>query len=84
MVKANRPDAPPLDKASDAGPRPAPKEYRTGPEIIADYVKNLSQGPGVYRMYGEDGEVLYVARPRSSRTGCRTTPSPAGTPIASP
>jgi excinuclease ABC subunit C len=62
MVKANRPDAPPLDKASDAGPRPAPKEYRTGPEIIADYVKNLSQGPGVYRMYGEDGEVLYVGK----------------------
>ena len=49
MVKANRPDAPPLDKASDAGPRPAPKEYRTGPEIIADYVKNLSQGPGVLK-----------------------------------
>ena len=62
MVKANRPDAPPLDKASDAGPKPAPKEYRTGPEIIADYVKNLSQGPGVYRMYGEDGEVLYVGK----------------------
>lgn len=62
MVKANRPDAPPLDKASDASPKPAPKEYRTGPEIIADYVKNLSQGPGVYRMYGEDGEVLYVGK----------------------
>ena len=62
MVKANRPDAPPLDKASDAGPKPAPKEYRTGPEIIADYVKNQSQGPGVYRMYGEDGEVLYVGK----------------------
>lgn len=62
MVKANRPDAPPLDKASDAAPKPAPKEYRTGPEIIADYVKNLSQGPGVYRMYGEDGEVLYVGK----------------------
>lgn len=62
MVKANRPDAPPLDKSSDAGPQPAPKEYRTGPEIIADYVKNLSQGPGVYRMYGEDGEVLYVGK----------------------
>ncbi|WP_273145842.1 excinuclease ABC subunit UvrC [Oceanicaulis alexandrii] len=62
MVKANRPDAPPLDKTSDAGPKPAPKEYRTGPEIIADYVKNLSQGPGVYRMYGADGEVLYVGK----------------------
>jgi len=62
MSKANRPDPPPLDRSTDAAPEPARKEYRTGPEIIGDYVKTLPMGPGVYRMYGEDGELLYVGK----------------------
>ena len=62
MSKANRPDTPPIDRTGDAAPKAAPKEYRTGPEIIADYVKTLPMGPGVYRMYGEDGDVLYVGK----------------------
>ena len=64
MVKAARPDAPPLDAAGDAAPAGAPDEARSGPQIIADYVKQLPMKPGVYRMYGADGEALYVGKAR--------------------
>ena len=30
-----------------------------GAELIKDQVKRLPDAPGVYRMMGEDGEVLY-------------------------
>ena len=33
-----------------------------GAALIADYVKRLPAKPGVYRMIGEEGDVLYVGK----------------------
>ena len=46
-------------EAADAGPA------LTGAKLIADYVTRLPDTPGVYRMIGEAGEVLYVGKARS-------------------
>jgi excinuclease ABC subunit C len=37
----------------------------TGAALIKDEVRRLPDRPGVYRMIGEDGEVLYVGKARS-------------------
>ena len=36
-----------------------------GAALIRDEVRRLTDAPGVYRMYGEDGEALYVGKARS-------------------
>jgi len=38
-----------------------------GMRIIGDFVRTLPKKPGVYRMIGADGEVLYVGKARSLR-----------------
>ncbi|MAZ91944.1 MAG: excinuclease ABC subunit C [Maricaulis sp.] len=41
------------------------KQSLAGPKVIADYVKRLPPRPGVYRMIGEDGQILYVGKARN-------------------
>ncbi|MGH6970327.1 MAG: GIY-YIG nuclease family protein, partial [Caulobacteraceae bacterium] len=43
----------------------APPPARIGAALIKDEVRRLPDAPGVYRMFGEDGEALYVGKARS-------------------
>jgi excinuclease ABC subunit C len=43
----------------------APAAIRRGVAVIRDVWKQLPMGPGVYRMLGSDGEVLYVGKAKS-------------------
>ena len=78
MSSGSTSDTPPGPEAvEDTGPR------RTGPEVIARYLKTLPASPGVYRMLDAEGDVIYVGKARSvSRRACRTTRGSAGTPTA--
>src|SRR5271168_3934322 len=44
-----------------------PAPLRRGFEVIRAHWQHAPQGPGVYRMIGEDGEVLYVGKAKSVR-----------------
>ncbi len=65
-------DLPPL--AEDVAPEVASEldlnwqttvRAASGPEVISTAVKTLPNAPGVYRMIGEKGDVLYVGKARS-------------------
>ena len=43
----------------------SPSQTIKGVEVISQLVKRLPNRPGVYRMLGEDGDVLYVGKARS-------------------
>lgn len=55
----------------------------SGAALIAQYVKTLSTAPGVYRMLGKDGSVLYVGKARNlkARVVAYTKPAECSTRI---
>lgn len=54
-------DSPISVSVTETPPAPA----LTGAALIADHARRLPDAPGVYRMIGEGGEVLYVGKARS-------------------
>ena len=53
------------DLDTDLAEEAAPASVRRGAQVIREHWKTLPIGPGVYRMLGGDGEVLYVGKARS-------------------
>ena len=69
MSKADSTALPDLSGLPPAGAAPggAPgnRTVRQGVEVIQDHLRRLPARPGVYRMIGPDGEVLYVGKAKS-------------------
>jgi excinuclease ABC subunit C len=61
----------------DIEQKPSEGSLAEGMRIIAEFVRTLPKKPGVYRMVGSDGEVLYVGKARSlrSRVAAYTQPT---------
>ncbi len=53
------------DPIAEEVSKPASPALLAGPDVIAQVVKTLPNRPGVYRMIGANGEVLYVGKARS-------------------
>jgi excinuclease ABC subunit C len=63
-------DAPEIPSALDLGldaPAATPASLQRGVAVIRAHLRDAPTGPGVYRMIGADGEVLYVGKARSIR-----------------
>ncbi len=86
---ANVPAMPNMDEKADEAPgtdRPGETRerdgtpQRTGPDVIATYLKTLTTGPGVYRMLDPAGEVIYVGKARNLKARVQNYTRLAGLP----
>ncbi len=59
------PEAPQATAVIDWNEGAVSHEGLTGAALIGEFVKQLPNGPGVYRMLNSDGDVLYVGKARS-------------------
>ena len=64
LARELAPDSAPLDIALDEPPA-EPARVARGAEAIRAFWRHAPLGPGVYRMIGPEGEVLYVGKARS-------------------
>lgn len=56
-----------LASGEEEGGEARPGSFARGVDVIKAHLKHAPAGPGVYRMIGADGEVLYVGKARSIR-----------------
>ena len=64
LARELAPDSAPLEIALDEGPA-EPTRLARGAEAIREFWRHAPLKPGVYRMIGAEGEVLYVGKARS-------------------
>ena len=64
LARELAPDSAPLDITFDEPPA-EPSRVARGVEAIRAFWRHAPLGPGVYRMIGSEGEVLYVGKARS-------------------
>ncbi len=74
MSEPDSASAPPTPTKSD-GP------LARGVEVIRSYLRTLPQAPGVYRMLGEKGAVLYVGKAKSLKKRVASYTQPARQPL---
>ncbi|KAF0171357.1 MAG: excinuclease ABC subunit C [Caulobacteraceae bacterium] len=67
MASADKPELPDLAglPEGDATPEPTAQAPKKGVDVIRDELTRLPNKPGVYRMVGAEGEVLYVGKAKS-------------------
>ena len=74
-----KPDAAPLEISLDEAPA-EPRSVQRGAEAIREFWRHAPAGPGVYRMFGDEGEVLYVGKARIAEEADRRLYAPERQP----